>query len=147
MAYTNKQIVHESYRSLVICVDSYEQRQMSGRLCHCSFTQHKSFSNLMQLLLLIEQTVEEIDYPSSSTQKRVFRKAEANFDPPVCCEMKEATGAAATFRVRILFRQNASWQGVVSWLEGGCEETFRSALELVMLMDNAILNPAPCDNE
>ena len=40
--------------------------------------------------------------------------------------------------VRILFRQNASWQGSVLWREGGQEERFRSALELVLLMDSAL---------
>lgn len=145
MAYMNKQLVHESYRSIIICVDDYEERQISGRLCHCSFQSHKSFHNLMQLILLTEQTIEDIDYPSASTQKRVFKKNGTNFIAPVCCDLKEATGRIATFRVRILFRQNASWQGTVAWIEGGCEEPFRSALELMMLMDNALLNPTPCD--
>lgn len=143
MAHSNKQLVQESYRSLVICVDSYENRQMRGHLCHCSFEQHKRFDNLMQLLLLIEQTIEEIDYPAASMQKRVFRKTDANLILPPYCDLKDATGDLSTFRVRVLFRQNASWQGTVCWLEGGCEETFRSALELILLMDNAISTPLP----
>ena len=142
MAYTSKAPVHENCRTLVICVDAYENRQWTGRLFHCSFERHKCFENLMQLLLLIEQTVEENDYPSSTTQKRVFRKNEPGFMPPVCCDTNEDKGKLATFRVRILFRQNASWQGTVAWEEGGCEETFRSALELIMLMDNAALDPS-----
>ena len=47
-------------------------------------------------------------------------------------------GALCTFAVRILFRQNASWQGSVIWLEEKREESFRSALELVLLMDSAL---------
>ena len=43
-----------------------------------------------------------------------------------------------TFAVRILFRQNASWQGSVTWLEGNREESFRSVLELIFLMDSAL---------
>lgn len=142
MVYMNRQLVQESYRSLIICADAYEHRRISGQLCHCSFEKPRSFDNLMQLLLLIEQALEDIDYPSSSTQKRVFRKNDTNFTAPACGDPKEAAGRLATFRVRILFRQNASWQGTVAWVEGGCEEPFRSALELVMLMDNALLNPA-----
>ena len=41
-------------------------------------------------------------------------------------------------RVRILFRQNASWQGTVLWSEGSQEERFRSALELALLLDSAL---------
>lgn len=44
----------------------------------------------------------------------------------------------ATFYVRILFRQNASWQGTVLWSEGSQEERFRSALELALLLDSAL---------
>jgi len=47
-------------------------------------------------------------------------------------------GKLATFAVRILFRQNASWQGSVTWLEGDRSQSFRSALELILLMDNAL---------
>lgn len=43
-----------------------------------------------------------------------------------------------TFVVHILSQENATWQGQVTWL--GREETlnFRSFLELVKLMDNAM---------
>ena len=53
-------------------------------------------------------------------------------------ELTTRTGAKATFVVRVLFRQHTSWQGSVAWLEGHNEETFRSVLELVMLMDSAL---------
>ena len=48
------------------------------------------------------------------------------------------TGKIATFTVRVIFRQNASWQGSVAWLEGGGEQRFRSVLELLLLMDSAL---------
>ena len=46
--------------------------------------------------------------------------------------------AIATFQISILFRQNASWQGNVLWVDENMESQFRSALELVSLMDNAL---------
>ena len=52
--------------------------------------------------------------------------------------MTRTPGRLAPFIVRILFRQNASWQGSVVWVEGRQEERFRSALELVLLMDSAL---------
>ena len=39
--------------------------------------------------------------------------------------------------MRVIFRQNASWQGSVTWLEEEKEENFRSVLELVLLMHSA----------
>ncbi|MBQ3147093.1 MAG: hypothetical protein IJB91_05120 [Oscillospiraceae bacterium] len=47
-------------------------------------------------------------------------------------------GDLATFAVKILFRQNASWQGSVTWLEGKREQSFRSVLELILLMSTAL---------
>ena len=49
------------------------------------------------------------------------------------------TGALATFAVRLIFRQNASWQGSITWLEGEAEQSFRSVLELTLLMDSALM--------
>ncbi|MBC8532025.1 hypothetical protein H8696_09220 [Christensenellaceae bacterium NSJ-53] len=43
-----------------------------------------------------------------------------------------------TFVVKVQYRQNASWQGSIRWVEGGVEKNFRSTLELIKLMDNAI---------
>ena len=41
---------------------------------------------------------------------------------------------STAFHVRIHFRQNASWQGTVQWLDGKKTVTFRSVLELAKLM-------------
>ena len=37
-------------------------------------------------------------------------------------------GKIATFTVRILFRQNASWQGTLSWVDHQMENRFRSVM-------------------
>ena len=42
------------------------------------------------------------------------------------------------FLISIQYRQNASWQGALSWIEGGREENFRSVLELLLLIDSAL---------
>lgn len=38
----------------------------------------------------------------------------------------------------MIFRQHTSWQGVVIWLEQQMEQSFRSVLELILLMDSAL---------
>ena len=43
------------------------------------------------------------------------------------------------FMVQILDTQNATWQGVVTWTETGRKEPFRSALELIKLIDSTLL--------
>ena len=43
-----------------------------------------------------------------------------------------------TFLVQIRNTQNATWQGTVAWTDGRKQETFRSALELLLLMNSAL---------
>ena len=43
-----------------------------------------------------------------------------------------------TFVVKILDRQNATWQGTVTWIEEQKTQCFRSALELLKLIDGAL---------
>ena len=42
-----------------------------------------------------------------------------------------------SFLVQILDRQHATWQGTITWTETGRTEPFRSALELIRLIDSA----------
>ena len=56
-------------------------------------------------------------------------------------------GELATFKLNILFRQNASWQGTVKLIESRQEQTFSSALELVMLMDSALTYTSGLNSE
>lgn len=53
--------------------------------------------------------------------------------------MKQYTGERETFVVRILNTQNATWQGTVTWTDGRRTEPFRSALELIRLIDSTLL--------
>lgn len=43
-----------------------------------------------------------------------------------------------TFVVKVVNTQNATWQGTINWLEGERTEAFRSALELIKLVDSAV---------
>ena len=43
-----------------------------------------------------------------------------------------------TFVVQILDSQNATWQGTVTWTEGRQSKPFRSALELLKLIDSSL---------
>lgn len=45
---------------------------------------------------------------------------------------------STSFLVRILCRQNTSWQGTIQWLDGKQTRQFRSFLELVMLIEEAL---------
>lgn len=52
--------------------------------------------------------------------------------------LEQGKGEVATFVIHVLSRQQSSWQGSVTWLEGKEARSFRSALELVFLLDSAL---------
>ena len=53
--------------------------------------------------------------------------------------MQDKNGSnKATFVVQVQFCENSSWQGTLSWTDQRKEQHFRSALELVKLMDEAL---------
>ena len=53
-------------------------------------------------------------------------------------DSKNLVGHKASFIVRVTSRQNATWQGSISWTERGITKHFRSALELIKLIDSAL---------
>lgn len=48
-------------------------------------------------------------------------------------------GDNGTFVIRIKYCQNNSWQGVVTWAEKQQTVPFRSAIELIRLIDEALV--------
>ncbi|MCR5830089.1 MAG: hypothetical protein K6F93_07080 [Lachnospiraceae bacterium] len=66
------------------------------------------------------------DHESEQAKKRVYY------------DHDRYAGKKATFLVNVLYRQNATWQGTVTWVEGEKKMSFRSALELFVLMESAM---------
>ena len=125
------------FRTTVVCVDSYDRGVLAGRFFNPSCPEGQQFDSLSQFLLQMEELFDGIQLPQSFTAVRAFSDpASKGTHAPAQTPGRE--GVLCTFAVRILFRQNASWQGSVIWLEEKREESFRSALELVLLMDSAL---------
>ena len=43
-----------------------------------------------------------------------------------------------TFEISVKFMQNSTWQGQIHWVEKNKKQNFRSALEMLKLMDEAL---------
>lgn len=127
--------VQESRKTLV-CVDSYEGGELKG--CFFDAWQDmEAFDSLSQFLIRMEQMLDYRQEPQSYTQPRSFGSfliPRENEESP----SRIRRGAMATFELQILFRQHASWQGNLIWRDTGMEQSFRSVLELVILMDSAL---------
>ena len=123
-------------RRLTVCVDSYKAGVMKGRILN-SYQEMEHFDSLVQFLLVVETFLEDQQIPQSYTSLRKF----SDYIPVgegSCASTQIRKGMKATFELQVLFRQHSSWQGVIIWRERKQEQSFRSVLELVMLMDSAL---------
>ena len=123
-------------RKMMICVDDYDNGVLAGRFYSASQGMI-SFRSLSQFLLKMESVLEEMQEPQSYTAKRTFSTMLSSEDEiPSPAQFRK--GAKATFELQVLFRQHSSWQGVLIWKDRRSEQSFRSVLELVFLLDSAL---------
>lgn len=130
----------EEHRTTLVCVDSYQEGVPRGRFYNPYMSAEQPFQSLTQFLQNMESTLEKMDFPKAFTATRTFAPLPSCDTGPPLSQCRP--GQQATFAVKILFRQNASWQGSVTWLEGKREQSFRSVLELILLISSALEYPA-----
>lgn len=125
---------------ITICVDESRSSEISGRLYHCYSQEPQPFENVVQLIRYMEEFYDSIKFPESSVALREFRtdRAKADWklsDPMDRSYLTKQKGKSATFYVHVKYRQNATWQGKLTWKEGKKEMEFRSVLELIIEID------------
>lgn len=138
-----------------LCMDSYDPVRQQGRLYHQYGKEPVLFGSVLEALDWMEKLYDRLRYPQASTRYRSFRpdrnaKASAPEQSVRMPVRKEADtmepledtirqrGERATFVIRVMHRQHTSWQGEVIWIDGQKKEYFRSALELLRLMDSVL---------
>ena len=131
------------YRTTLVCVDGGRSGDFAGRLYNPFWEGGAVFEGTLDFLEKMEDLLDQMQFPQSFAAVRSFQPAPrpAEESPP---EPGVQEGKLGTFVVRVIFRQNASWQGSVSWLEGRRDESFRSVLELLMLLNSALEQEKNC---
>jgi len=82
--------------------------------------------------------MDETGYPQRGMEPRVFRDELDSDSSALARSMKSMPAGIATLRIEVLFRQNASWQGNLIWVDRKVQSHFRSVLELLGLIDDAL---------
>ena len=62
-------------------------------------------------------------------------------------ELMEKRGGLATFVIHVRYRQNSTWQGDIFWAEKQEKVFFRSVLEMLKLIDNALDASGEMENQ
>ena len=123
-------------RKITVCVDDYDGGVLRGRFYN-AYHDTCSFESLSQFLVRMESLLEEHQIPQAYTTHRKF-SAILRPDEESGYPLQTRKGIKATFELQVLFRQHSSWQGVLIWKERNAEQSFRSVLELMILMDSAL---------
>ena len=119
----------------IICIDSYHNSIPVGRIYSPS-AEAVQFQSLSQFLIKMEELLDDAQKPQSFTTPRAFAATDyLNAGVPTTDFLR---GKEATFTLQVLFRQHTSWQGTITWVEEQMEQSFRSVMELIFLMDSAL---------
>ena len=127
----------DGYRTTMICIDSYENSVPVGRFYNQYCPEGVLFRGAIDLIKKVEAMLDQMNFPQAFSSIRSFAE-KTTMDLTGKSNEVSCRGKLATFSMRVLFRQNTSWQGSISWQEGKSEEAFRSVLELLLLIDSAV---------
>ncbi|SMP67988.1 hypothetical protein [Anoxynatronum buryatiense] len=67
--------------------------------------------------------------------------------PPIRPEDGQSIPGGTHFLIRIQYQQNNSWQGTIQWLDNRKIIPFRSTLEMILLMEEALVLHAGKDQQ
>ena len=132
---------------IILCVDYYQDEKINGRIYHRYQTEPIRVGGMTEAIFEIDAFFDRLGYPfpgtkitsafsglSSIKMKQRIKMARKLSDE----EMLKNNGEKGTFIIRVEQRQHSSWQGRVTWVEEGKTENFRSALELLKMIDGAL---------
>ena len=108
------------------------------------------FLSFVRMIDKMEEIFDEKKFPSAyltprtfSGAKRRVKRTEAGGSGIMKQAIQTASDEGArsskcTFEITVRFRQNATWQGHILWTEKNQRQNFRSVLEMLKLMDEAL---------
>ena len=134
-------------KTILIKVFSYTNKNIKGSLSNITLANDEKFDNLAQMLFGIEKILDDNQFPQPNLETRTFTQISDISDSAkglgtgknvTTTEDEDQGISIATFKLSVLFRQNASWQGNLVWLENNSAAQFRSVFELIQLLDSVL---------
>ena len=136
---------------MCVCIDGAHNSDIYGILYCNGRADGVEFRSGSQLLLEMEKWCDYLGFPQCEVKMRSFSPAlnrrqgreerrgqRERAGELMSDDILSRNGEGGTFLVHIKYRQNATWQGQVTWVEKKETQNFRSALELLKLFDSAL---------
>ena len=129
-----------NFMETTIFIDQGVSEEARGYLLHREKAWR--FESMLELMKLYESMFEVYNFPQQTHKLRINEdqknKNLEDWERSAMEANKIPSDNKPTFVVKVNYRQNASWQGSIRWLEKDIEKNFRSTLELIKLMDSAV---------
>lgn len=130
---------------IVLCVNKNNYGTIEGYLYHGYSDQGIPFHGYEDIIRSAEELFNILGFPHMGTGDRdisgrthVYRKKEGMTRLMDDEKLLEQHGDMGTFVIRVQHRQHSSWQGRVTYLEKNQTVYFRSALELMKIIDGTL---------
>lgn len=111
-------------REAIVTVMSYKNGIMPGCLQHPRLREKEEFQSLSQMILLLNDLMDMESCP--------------NPPQPFISPGDDDEEGTEVFRIQILFREHYTMQGKLIWQNEKREFVFRSAMELLQLLDEIL---------
>lgn len=137
IALPNSEIPYKM-RHFQLCIDSFEKEEPEGRLYSGINQSACEFNSVMPLLHAIEdQLNKDSSMPRFEENRSLCSCQEIPYEVN-WRNLRCIPGRMANFMLEINFRQNTTWQGEITWIEKKRSVCFRSALEMLFILTDAL---------
>ena len=125
---------------------TYGKGAIRGELYSRYLEEPYVFVDMFNMIQKMEEIFDTNGFPQAFLSPRYFkggkhgiRKISGERNDTMSQEIhNDAEAKKCTFEVTVRFRQNATWQGQILWAEKNVKQNFRSVLEMLKLMDEAL---------
>lgn len=133
-----------------VCVDDVSSTGYTGAFYHAYAKDGVAFTTSVELISRMNNFYDVLGYPQSDVALRSFFEEKQTDYAQLNTSRRELLakegvgspqaqhGKIATFQVFVMYRTNATWQGELRWVEKDRTVYFRSALEFLKLIDDAL---------
>lgn len=130
--------IPRGHNVVTLRITSYKEHCLKGILSGARVDGEFVFRSAIELLCRLERLMDQANLPQRSEESRVFWPEAQHTEEEAGTAAGGKTPVIACFQLSVIFRQNATWQGSLFWVDRGLEAHFRSVLELLNLMNSAL---------
>jgi len=141
-----------SFSRIYVYIDEYKAENLKGRLYLYNGSKEQYFNGILDMILKADSAFDKMAFPQSTFKTRTFTDKkhqgtnltekkwgsdmEHSNSDEFCSNIQHED--KATFIIHVKYRQNATWQGEIKWVEQNKTAAFRGELEMIKLMDSAL---------